>query len=136
MQDEPLAQANHPPDPTPIPDELTAVKHSLAEVTAERDACRLALSKLERKQQINQLAKERSFSDPDYLDFLLETGKINYQDPEELNAFFTNLAGKSPRLFLPELKSGSGSNPAPVPTSPRGDLDGILHQLRGAPDVR
>ena len=89
-------------------DLLAAEKEQL---TAERDRIQGELSAIRRSNQVRSLAEQHGFTDPDYLDYLLDKRALAPEDAGT-HSFMEDLKTRSPKLFRVDLQPG-----APVPAA-------------------
>ena len=121
-------------DPPAPPDELESLRRERDELCAERDRIRNELAALRRGAQVRELAGEHGFSDPEYLDYLLERHALE-PDAPEAGEFMSELKNRSPKLFRVDLHPGA---PVPAaPSAPAGLPDRhaeLIRQLENAPE--
>ncbi|MDD4816787.1 MAG: hypothetical protein PHI85_02315 [Victivallaceae bacterium] len=122
----------------------------LAEFCTDGEKVRHELVQLKRRARIAEIAGDRRFSDPDYLDYLAGKNQIDLDDPAKVDAFMTGLAATLPGFFTLPLASGAGGgneNPASggvqpentksdggAPSGPR-NVNGIARLLETAPEI-
>ena len=117
-----MTEETLPPAPAgtaPPEDALTAVQRErdlLAaerdQLTADRDRIQGELTAIRRSTKVRELAGQHGFTDPDYLDYLLEKRSLAPEDAETEN-FISDLKNRLPKLFRIDLQPG-----APVPAVP------------------
>ena len=104
------------------------------QLTAERDRIQGELTAIRRSARVRTLAEQHGFTDPDYLDYLLDKRSIA---PDDAGAgqFMDELKSRSPKLFRVELQPG-----APVPAiqdrqeiMPDRNAE-LMRRLENAPD--
>ncbi len=112
-------------------DQLAAERDQLA---AERDRIQGELTAIRRSTQVHALADQHGFTDPDYLDYLLDKRSIA---PDDAGAgqFMDELKNRSPKLFRVDLQPGA---PAPAVQEHQEILPDrnaeLMRRLENAPD--
>lgn len=119
----------------PPQDALETLRLERDQLAAERDSIRAELAGLRRSARIRELAEQHGFTDPDYLDYLLDK-KAMAPDDADTASFMADLKNKSPKLFRISLQPG-----APVPAAPPAAQDRLpdrnaelIRRLENAPD--
>lgn len=92
--------------------DLNKLKKQVQDLTVERDEAKAELAKSERTAKIAALAAKHKFSNPDYLDFLTASKKIDLDDETAATGFMTELGKTSPELFTSTAKPGGGTKGA------------------------
>lgn len=112
-------------------DQLAAERDQL---TAERDRIQSELAAIRRSTRVRALAEEHGFTDPDYLDYLLDKRSLAPED-EQAGELIRSLKNSSPKLFRIDLQPGA---PAPaVPAAPEIMPDRnaeLIRRLENAPE--
>lgn len=139
-----MTEETLPPAPAgtaPPEDALTALQRErdlLAaerdQLTADRDRIQGELTAIRRSAKVRELAGQHGFTDPDYLDYLLEKRALA-PDDGKTESFINELKNRSPKLFRIDLQPG-----APVPAIPAvpeflPDRNAeLIRQLENAPE--
>lgn len=87
-------------------DQLAAERDQL---TAERDRIQGELAAIRRSARVRTLAEQHGFTDPDYLDYLLDKRSLA-PDDAGTGSFMDELKSRTPKLFRVDLQPG-----APIP---------------------
>lgn len=120
--------------------EIEQVKQQLRSATAERDNVAGELEKLRRHNAIKSLAAQYGFTDPEYLDFVLQKNQIAPDKSELADSFMQEFRKSNPRYFALPVKSGSGSRPGNAPVSGAASnancrMDALEELLSSAPEI-
>ncbi|MBO4620360.1 MAG: hypothetical protein J5654_09655 [Victivallales bacterium] len=89
---------------------LKALQEQVAALTKERDESKAKADAMEYRGKVTELAKSRRFTDIDYLEYKLQSAKVNLDDQTAVAGFFGELEKSAPHLFESAAKAGSGSS--------------------------
>lgn len=120
--------------------EIDRVKQQLRDTAAERDNVAGELKHLRRQNAISSLAAQYGFTDPEYLDFMLQKHQIEPDKNDIANAFMLDLKKSNPRYFALPIKPGSGSRPGNAPVTGGSAMancrmDALEELLSSAPEI-
>jgi len=120
--------------------EIEQVKQQLRSATAERDNVAGELEKLRRHNAIKSLAAQYGFTDPEYLDFVLQKNQIAPDKSELADSFMQEFRKSNPRYFALPVKPGSGSRPGNAPVHGAASavscrMDALEELLSSAPEI-
>ncbi len=128
--------------------QFALLQEQLAAVISERDAAAKELTELKRNASLRNIAEKYSFTDPDYLGFLMMQKQIRHDDPSGVAGFIDSLRRTSPRLFKLDLpsgipphqeteKAGSAASPVSAASARRGggSAEDLIELLRDAPEL-
>ena len=118
--------------------ELEILRKERDSLASERDRIQEELNRLRRSQAVRKLAEDCGFTDPDYLDYLLERRQADPAGPEAVKVI-SDLQNRSPKLFRVALHPGA---PHPPPGTPQtahfagtaGRHEELVRRLENAPD--
>ena len=89
---------------------LKTLQEQVAALTKERDESKAKADAMEYRGKVTELAKSRRFTDIDYLEYKLQSAKVNLDDQTAVAGFFGELEKSAPHLFESTAKAGSGSS--------------------------
>ncbi|MGE4300825.1 MAG: hypothetical protein AB7F40_04390 [Victivallaceae bacterium] len=112
---------------------ISTLQEQVKTLTGERDAATGNLGKLERASKISKLAGEHSFSDADYLDYLVSSANVDVDSKDAVSAFMSNLGKSRPELFKSSAKPGGDTKPGMPPKD--SDDDTRMKELMGKPSL-
>lgn len=81
-------------------------------LTKERDEAVSKMTAYERSGKVRSIADKHSFSDADYLDYLLNSKQIDLEKESDVSNFLRDLSSNRPELFKSSAKPGSGTGGA------------------------
>lgn len=89
--------------------ELEGVRNKLNSALHNEELAKSELASMVRRDGVKALAQKYSFTDHEYLDFLLNKKELNLEDSESIDSFMTQLSSENPKFFELEISGGSGS---------------------------
>ena len=95
--------------------EMDRMRQELHNTACQRDNHAAELKKLKQSQALSTIAKDYSFNDIEYLEFVLQKNSVQTDDPQAVKAFMQQLKADKPRFFDLPLNPGAGSRPGKAP---------------------
>jgi hypothetical protein len=104
--------------------ELERLRSAAESACAERDRLAGELGIVKRAAAVKRLAEKHNFTDPDYLDFLLQKREVAMDDHAAVEAAVNGLKNEIPRFFRVDIHSGPAEKAGSCPgrDSDRTDL--------------
>ncbi|MBO5688533.1 MAG: hypothetical protein J6S73_01290 [Lentisphaeria bacterium] len=132
----PAPAGTAPPDETlaTLKQERDRLVSERDQLTAERDRIQGELTAIRRSSQVRELADRHGFTDPEYLDYLLEKRSLA-PDDAGTGSFISDLKNRSPKLFRVDLQPGAPAPAAPAAASGPPDRNAeLIRRLENAPE--
>lgn len=123
------------PEKDKLAKESAKLAKQLADLAAERDTFKAELDSTRFGNSVAKFAGEHSFTDQEYLGYMLKTKKIATDDTEAVKAFMGELKKTSPKLFKAEGSPGGDTPRTPTGGSPNPGANAKFEEAKKSGDM-